>query len=138
MPSRFAEVISGEVTRVFRVQTGGLIEDPSDQVSPGWLYNGSQFSTPPPPEPSVPAYVTKLGLMRACLQQEDWNSSGENLWTIAKAVIESLPSPQKDEWELATQIPRADSSFVDLAKSPAIGATDEQIDEIFLLARTLE
>lgn len=80
----------------------------------------------------------KLALKRACEEQTDWNGSGQTLWAVATAVIANLSADQQENWELAQLIERVDSDFVALAKSPAIGATDAQIDAVFRRAVALD
>lgn len=82
--------------------------------------------------------VTKIALKRACQMQTDWKGGGTDLWTIATGVIATLTADQQEDWSLATVIERVNSDFVAMAQSPAIGATDAEIDAVFRLAKTLE
>jgi len=111
-----------------------------EQIVPGNFYEDAGtwrrgWTIEPSP---VPEYVTKVGLKRACEQQADWDGAGNNLWQVAKAAIATLSDSEQDEWNLATQVPRENSAFVALATSPAIGATEQQIDDVFRLGKFLE
>jgi hypothetical protein len=82
--------------------------------------------------------VRRLALKRACQQKTNWKGSGNDLWTIATSAIATLNLDQQEDWSLANVIERVNSDFVTMAQSPAIGATDAEIDAVFRLAKTLE
>lgn len=82
----------------------------------------------------VPASVTKINLKRACKTQENWGGSGMNLWEIAMAALATQDADTREDWDLSTEIPRDDPLFLGLASG--LGVTEDQIDDIFILAAT--
>jgi len=81
----------------------------------------------------VPQMVRKLALVRAC-RQTPWGES--DLWTHAKAALAAADPEVQEDWELAVEIERANADFIALCT--ALGATSQQIDDVFILAATLE
>ena len=79
----------------------------------------------------VPSSVTmrqaRLALLRVGLLEQ------------VNQIINELPSPEKEnaqiEWNHAQEVQRR-NSFVDLL-APSIGLTDEQVNDLFILASTL-
>lgn len=86
----------------------------------------------------IPEAVTKVGLKRACEERADWNGSGMNLWQIAKTALAALGESEQDDWNLATSISRTNTTFLNFATSPEIGASLDQIDDIFIRAAEID
>ena len=86
---------------------------------------------PVPPVVSIPSFVTMRQARLALLQQ--------GLLSQVQAAIDSLPSPQKEaaqiEWDYSSEVHR-NKPFVQLLGA-ALGLTEEQLDNLFLLASTL-
>lgn len=71
MASRFAQVVDGVVTLVFRHQTGGLIEDVTDTVSAGWTYDGEAFAPPAAPLPERGGTISRTQAFLALWENGD-------------------------------------------------------------------
>ena len=74
----------------------------------------------------VPVQVTKLQAMKAMKQAGIWA-------TFQTALTANVDAP--DEWNLALDL-RRDNAFVALL-APALGLTEVQLDDLFILASTL-
>lgn len=86
---------------------------------------------PTSPVVSIPSFVTMRQARLALLQQ--------GLLSQVQTAIDSLPSPQKEaaqiEWDYSSEVHR-NKPFVQLLGA-ALGLTEEQLDNLFLLASTL-
>lgn len=86
---------------------------------------------PTQPVISIPSFVTMRQARLALLQQ--------GLLSQVQIAIDSLPSPQKEaaqiEWDYSSEVHR-NKPFVQLL-SAALGLTEEQLDDLFVLASTL-
>ena len=86
---------------------------------------------PVPPVVSIPSFVTMRQARLALLQQ--------GLLSQVQMAIDSLPSPQKEaaqiEWDYSSEVHR-DKPFVQLLGA-ALGLSEQQLDDLFLLASTL-
>lgn len=96
-----------------------------------WLADGNEpepYVAPPAPKATV---VTMRQARLALLQY--------NLLGNINSAIASLPSPQKEaaqiEWEYSQEVQR-DKELVSMLAT-ALGLTDVQLDDLFLLASTL-
>ena len=83
--------------------------------------------TAPPPANPVPDAVSPLQIRLAL------NMSG--LRDSVDAYVATLNQTAKDAWEYATVIERSNSILVNGAK--ALGKTDKDLDDLFILAATL-
>lgn len=103
----------------------------TDNPRIGWLWDGQQFSEPPPVQQPPPAVVSMRQARLALLQ----------IGKLADvdAAIAALPSPSKEaaqvEWEYATEV-RRDSALVRLL-APALGLDDAALDDLFRQAVNL-
>jgi hypothetical protein len=90
---------------------------------PDWATGISEPSVPPPPVPQqVTPYQARVALLQAGL-----------LDTVnALMASEETPAAAKIAWEYATYIERT-SPFIQ-ALAPALGLTEQQIDNLFLAA----
>lgn len=129
---KFAIVVDGVVVNAT------LGEEPlapnwieTDNPRIGWLWDGQQFSEPPPVQPPPPAVVSMRQARLALLQ----------IGKLADvdAAIAALPSPAKEaaqvEWEYATEV-RRDSTLV-RQLAPALSLDEAALDALFTLAHTL-
>lgn len=86
---------------------------------------------PPPPAPPVPSRITMRQARLALLQS--------GLLASVDAAIAGLPEPDKSaaqiEWEYASEVQR--NAGLVPAMAQALGMTDAQLDELFVLASTL-
>lgn len=135
MTQRYAIIEAGQVVNVTLAEPDfaaeqGWIAAP-DNVGPGWVWDGQDYTPPPAPMPTVPATITMRQARLALL------SAG--LLPQVNAAIASLPSPQREaaeiDWEYATEVRRASPLIAGLA--PALGLTGEQIDQLFIAAAAL-
>lgn len=91
------------------------------------------FEPAPPPVPviEVPQDVTMRQARLALL--------GAGKLSLVDAAIDSMPEPQKSaariEWEYSNEVQR-NNGFV-AALGPALGMTEEQIDQLFIAAAKL-
>lgn len=103
----------------------------SDTAQIGWLYDGQDFSEPPPAPVPIPQSVTMRQARLALL--------GAGLLTQVESAIASLPSPQKEaaaiEWEYAQEVQRHHGLVPAMAS--ALGMTEAQIDALFIQAAAL-
>lgn len=128
---RYALVVDGVVDRVtisspeIAAERGRIAC--SDAVGPGWLYDGTTF-TPPPPQPApVPEAVTPVQFRRALRQA--------GLYDAVAAYVATQDADTQDAWEYAVTIPRSDALVARAAAG--LGQSDEQVDDLFRLAATL-
>lgn len=91
----------------------------------GDTWDGESFSSPEPVKtiPSVSPFQLRLALNTL------------NLRDAVETLVAASSQEIKDGWEYATEFKR-DNAFL-LSIQPELGMTDEQIDEVFLLAATL-
>ena len=99
----------------------------------GWLWDGETLTPPPPPPPVIPSVVTMAQARKALIL------GGVSI-TAVNAAIAAIVDPverqlAETDWEYSTTV-RRDSALV-ASLAPALGLTDEQIDELFVLAATL-
>jgi hypothetical protein len=90
---------------------------------PDWAAGVTEPSAPPPPVPQqVTPYQARVALL------------GAGLLDTVNALMahEDTPAPAKIAWEYATYIERT-SPFIQ-ALAPALGLTEQQIDELFIAA----
>ncbi len=85
----------------------------------------------PPPGPVIPQSVTMRQARIALLRV--------NKLSLIQPTINSLPSPQKEEaqitWEYSQEVQRNNGLISQLA--PALSMTEQDIDDLFVLASTL-
>lgn len=102
----------------------GWIE--SDDAQIGWLFDGQAFHRPEPVV-VVPEVVSmrqaRLALLAASLLDD------------VEAAIAAAPQAARIEWEYATEVHR-DYGLV-LTLAPALGLTDQQLDDLFVTAASL-
>lgn len=121
------------------------VSDPSVEISNNYPEGTIEVGLPPTinhryidgnwveiqPEIFVPTVVTMRQARLALLQQ--------GLLFQVQTAIDSLPSPQKEaaqiEWDYSSEVHR-DKPFVQLLGA-ALGLTEEQLDNLFVLASTL-
>lgn len=103
-------------------------------VGIGWEWDGSAFVEPPAqpqPEPQPPASVTMRQARLALLAYGILGS--------VDAAIDAMPEPDKSEarieWDYSNEVQRHNGFVSQLG--PALGLTEEQIDQLFALAATL-
>lgn len=133
---RYAIVSQGVVANVVvatpEVATrNGWIAAP-DNVGPGWLYDGSVFSAPPPAPVPVPQSVTMRQARLALL--------GAGLLSQVEPAIAAIPDAAKRDaaqitWEYSTEVQRGNVFIATLGQM--LGLTDAQIDDLFRVAATL-
>lgn len=105
-----------------------------DEHTKSLLLNKLDSNEPvlPPPQNTVPLSVTPRQIRTALVL------SGISLSSI-EAIIDSLPSPNKDialiAWEYSVEFQRNNPLINQLA--PLLGLSSKQIDDIFILASTL-
>lgn len=108
----------------------GWVELP-DSAGIGWLYDGANFTAPPPAPIPVPQAVTMRQARQALL--------AAGYLSQVDAALAALPSPQKEsaqiDWEYATEVRRES----DLVKSlgAAIGLDAAALDALFIAAAKL-
>lgn len=104
--------------------------DPLDSVI-GSTWNGTSFTPPAPVPTPVPASVTMRQARLALL-------SAGKLASVGPA-IDAMPSPQKEqaqiEWEFSSTVERHRPLVQ--AIGPMLGMTEEELDDLFILAATL-
>ena len=82
----------------------------------------------------VPQSITKVQAMRAMKQIDVDAVAGTSMWTNFQSLLASN-ADANDEWVLALDLQR-NNQFV-RTLTPALGKTDAQIDDLFVLAGTL-
>jgi hypothetical protein len=90
---------------------------------PAWASGITEPSVPPPPVPQqVTPYQARVALL------------GAGLLDTVNALMahEDTPAPAKIAWEYATYIERH-SPFI-TALAPALGLTEQQVDDLFVAA----
>jgi len=97
----------------------------------GWLYDGINFTSPPPPTPSVPTEVTMRQARLALLDA--------GLLANVQPAINSLNEPDKTkaqiEWEYSNALKRSNPFVTTLGT--ALGLDSEALDNLFITAATL-
>lgn len=135
MDNRYAIIENGVVTNVVLAdptfaEEQGWVAAPDD-VGPGWLWDGTNFSPPPPAPPVVPEAITmrqtRLALLNAGLLSQ------------VDAAIASLPPDERAsaeiDWQYATIVER--TSPLVLQISGALGLTSQQVDDLFIAGAAL-
>ena len=97
----------------------------------GWLYDGINFTSPPPPTPSVPTEVTMRQARSALLEN--------GLLANVQPAINSLSEPDKTkaqiEWEYSNALQRS-NPFVGVLGT-ALGLSSQDLDDLFIQAAAL-
>lgn len=111
----------------------------SDTVNIGDIWDGSVFTTPEKPVVSlVPESVTMRQARLALIESGKFNTLSE-LNTGINTIITGLPEPDSSkaqiEWDYSSRVER-DKPFV-LSIAPALGLSDLDLDNLFILAGTL-
>lgn len=106
---------------------------PDSPVEAGWLFDGEGY-LPPPPEPEaayVPLAVSMRQARHAMLQA--------GILGAVQTMIEQMPGEEGDaariDWEFAQEVKRSWPLVVNLG--PALGLTEQQIDDLFRYAATI-
>ena len=92
-----------------------------------WKYENGQFVEPIPPAPVIPSTVSMRQARLALLQVD--------LLDEVETAIANGTRADQITWEYATEVNRSDTLVVNL--SAALGLTEQQLDDLFLLASTL-
>ena len=132
---RYAIIESGVVTNAVLAEpdyaaSQGWVALP-DGAGIGWLYDGANFTAPPPAPIPVPAVVSMRQARLALLAAGHLSK--------VNAALAALPSPQKEaaqiEWEYATEVRRES----DLVKGigAAIGLDAAALDALFIAGAKL-
>lgn len=131
---RFAIVQAGVVVNViesdadYAASIGAIA---SETASPGWLWDGTSFSAPPPAPPIVPQEVDAVAGMKVLIL--------EGLLDTVLAVIAALPEPQQSlarvDFDRKPKWQRTNTLLLALAE--AAGITSDQLDELFIAAGRL-
>lgn len=131
--AQLSENVVTAVTQTFgQIQGIGIIEIPNMADIIGCVYNPATggFSQPKP-APVIPQSVTMRQARIALLRV--------NKLSLIQPAINSLPSPQKVEaqitWEYSQEVQRNNGLVSQLA--PALGMTEQDIDDLFVLAFSL-
>lgn len=82
----------------------------------------------------VPQSITKVQAMRAMKQTDIDPNTGASMWDSFKALLASNVDAN-DEWLLALELQRNHPLVLQI--TPALGKTDAQIDDLFILGATL-
>ncbi len=93
----------------------------------GWLYDGENISPPPSTPAAIPASVSPRQIRQALTRA--------GLRNQVETTISVADRDTKDWWEFATSIERNHPQVV--AMSVALGQTEQQIDDLFVLAASL-
>ena len=131
----YAQVIDGRCHWLFTIddlpewnEDDFTVVDVTDNIpSIGSIYNGATFSSPPSQQQPAPLTCTPWQMRKALNQM--------GLRDAVEKYIAAADQTTKDGWEVATMFVENDP-FV-LAAKTALGITDEELRNIFLLARTL-
>ena len=129
----FLPHIAGEWDHIEALDTEGEQEL---NVGIGWGWDGSAFVEPPAqpqpqPEPQPPASVSMRQARLALLAY--------GIYANVDPAIEAMPEPDRSaariEWDYSNEVQRHNGFVSQLG--PALGLTEEQIDQLFALAATL-
>lgn len=125
-------VSNGVVVQKQPYHEDGFIDAP-DWVVCGYLYDGQNFAPPPPPPEPVPQSVTRAQGKAALIQA--------GLWSAVVSYVEGIADPtEKALAEVAlndTLEWQRSSPFLNSAAA-ALGLTDEQLDDLFRQAATIQ
>lgn len=123
--TRYFVDIDGRYLGAFESATppDGAVEVAAPPVHARQIWDGSSWTGSPVP---VPSSVTPLQARRALRQQ--------SLHEAVTAWIAQQDGATQDAWEYATRIERDDAFIAGAAA--ALGLTDEQVDQLFILAAT--
>jgi hypothetical protein len=127
------EVVQTNPANLFQPAYAALFISVPDEVKQGWIKSGSTYSAPPVAVAVavVPTSVTMRQARLALL------SAG--LLSSVDMAITSLADPAKSEaqieWEYAQTVDR--NAGLVPAMASALGMTEIQIDDLFILAATL-
>lgn len=101
--------------------------DCPDNCKTDWTYVDGQFIEPVPLAPVIPTTVSMRQARLALLQVD--------LLTQVNLAIENGTEADKITWEYATEVNCSDSLVSNMAI--ALGLTEQQLDDLFILASTL-
>lgn len=133
---RYAQIESGQIVNVIEAERADiwegvlLVPDPDGLAVIGgsWSEEGG-FVAPPETEPEiiVPQSVTPLQARRALRQA--------GIKAEVDAYVATLDEEAQEAWEYALAIERNNPIVV--GAGAALGMTEQQIDDLFILAATL-
>jgi len=134
---RYAVIDDTQVVNVIEAEPGfeipGFLLVQTDEAGPRWTYDpdSGEFSPPPQPPETIPQVVTMRQARLALLQV--------GKLAMVDTAIAGLPEPDRTaaqiEWEYSQEVQR-DKPFV-LMLAPALGLSEEDLDNLFVLASTL-
>lgn len=132
---RTAVINDAKVVNVIEAEPGfelpGFLLVPTETAGPGWSYVEGQFAPPDPKPEPVPPFVT---MRQARLALLAIGKLGD-----VDTAIDQLSEPNKSaariEWEYSQEVHR-DRPFVAML-APALGLSDEQLDDLFREAGAL-
>ena len=99
----------------------------------GWTYVNGQFIRPPAPPPPpivVPTLVSRFQARAAMAQAGYFTQVDDFMAALPKTDIRRLA------WEDATEFDRTSTTLQ--AMQQMLGLTDKQVDDLFILAKTIE
>ena len=131
----YARTENGIVTDTLRVDPHTIFPsayasqfaEAPDDVQRGWGFDGSDYTAPPAPPPTVPQVVT---MRQACIQLEI-----DGLLDDVEIVVASLPRIYQIEWQRASTVFR-DNPLVEIVRQQK-SMTHAQIDTLFIAANQL-
>lgn len=133
---RHAQIEHGQIVNVVEAERADiwegvlLVPDPDGLAVIGgtWTEEGG-FVAPPEPEPVivVPQSVTPLQARRALRKA--------GIKAEVDAYVETLDDDAQDAWEYALSVER--NNPIVLGAGAALGMTEQQMDDLFILAATL-
>lgn len=131
--NRYAIVDAGVVVNVTRaagpLDPGWIELDAGSVVGPGWLWDGSNFSEPPAPDPVVPQVVSRAQGKAVLIQM--------GLWSAVLGFVDAIEDPTDKALALValndTVEWRRDSVFLATAAA-ALNISDQQLDAMFIAA----
>lgn len=115
----------------------GWVPAPAE-VNPGWAYDGTTFTDVEALTPAEALQAQREALVVTMRQARLALNASGHLASIP-ALMDAMAEPDKSnfqiEWEYSTTVERLDPWVINMGT--ALGLSDTQIDDLFMLAITL-
>lgn len=125
------QTIGNDPANIFAPEYAALFTPCDDVVQQGWLDDGTTYTAPPAPPPTIPQSVT--------MRQARLALMGAGKLATINAAIAGMAGVQGEaariEWEFSSEVKRNQPLVMSMGQ--ALGLTAAQLDALFIAAAAL-